>query len=182
MNLKIEVQDSAVRAWMAKLVESVADPRPALDEIGAALRTSTYNRFRNSRDPSGAPWNPLSAVTLALRRKGKGEGSAKPLLSSGDLANSIHAVVDANSVTIGTNKVYGAMQHFGAKKGEFGRYSQVGRVRKYGLGTFKGSAGAKKGFPIPWGDIPPRPFLGVSNDDRREIITVIRDHLAKAAQ
>jgi phage virion morphogenesis protein len=180
--MKIEVEDSALRAWLTRLAQEAKDLRPALDEIGAALRTSTFERFRASKEPSGESWRPLSPVTLALRRKGRGSGGARILWNSGRLANSISYRVGDRYVEVGTNTVYARTQHFGARKGAFGRYSQVGRVRKYGLGTFKGSAGTQKGFPIPWGDIPPRPFLGISSDDRREIIDILRARLAQTAQ
>jgi phage gpG-like protein len=71
---------------------------------------------------------------------------------------------------------------FGAKEGEFGRYSQIGRVRKYGLRDFRGAAGTKKGFPIPWGDIPPRPFLAVTDEDTDAIVALTEDYLRRAAQ
>jgi phage gpG-like protein len=183
MMIKIDVEDGAIRAWMAKLQESGSNLRPALTNIGEAVRTSVYLRFRSGGPaPSGAPWAPLSAVTLAMRRKGKGTGGSKPLWSTGRLANSIHAVVDSNSVTVGTDVKYAAMQHFGARQGQFGRYSQIGRVRKYGLGTFKGSAGTQKGFPIPWGNVPGRPFLGISQEDRREIVGILQDFMAQTAK
>jgi phage virion morphogenesis protein len=174
MNVAIEVHDSELRASFDRMLSAGQNPQPYLRAIGDALTNSTRLRFNDSQAPDGSAWAPLSPVTLALRRKGKGSGGAKPLLDTGRLRNSITSSVDANSVTVGTNVDYGAMQHFGAKRGEFGRYSQVGRVREFGLGTFKGSAGTNKGFPIPWGNVPARPFLGLSNDDRTEILDILR--------
>jgi len=58
---------------------------------------------------------------------------------------------------VGSVLEYAAVQQFGAKKGAFGR--------------------TRRGAPIPWGDIPPRPFLGLSDADRRSILDLIAEHL-----
>lgn len=177
----IEIYDNGVVAALNRLARGVVDMTPVMAAIGGALVASTKERFARSVDPSGIPWKPLSDVTIAKRRKGKGGGPPTPLLDTGRLRNSISfAVPRPNEAIIGTNVEYATTMHFGARMGEFGRYSQVGRVRKYGLGTFQGSAGTKRGFPIPWGNIPPRPFLGVSSDDRTEILDIVQVVLARA--
>jgi len=195
----IEIVDDGIKAALAKMIDSGRSLRPAMRAIGGALVSSTTLRFRDSRSPDGSKWAPLSATTLMqralahggkspVRKSGANKGrlnkqaarayaSAKPLLDTGRLQNSITYAADANSVTVGTNVVYARMQQMGAKMGEFGRYSQLGRVRAFGLGTFKGSAGTKKGFPIPWGDVPPRPFLGLSTQDRADVIGILQQHL-----
>jgi phage gpG-like protein len=56
---------------------------------------------------------------------------------------------------VGSNKEYAAMQQFG---------------------------GTKAQFPHLWGDIPARPFMGVSDDDERELLALVHDHLLDAAR
>jgi phage virion morphogenesis protein len=177
----IEIKDRSVTLWLNRLAKVGSDFRPMFGEMGAALVESTRLRFRDGREPSGAVWRPLSPVTIALRRKGKGSGDAKPLLDTHRLAGSIAYSAGTRDLVVGTNVVYAKTHQFGAAKGAFGRYSQVGRVRKYGLKSFKGSAGTKQGFPIPWGNIPARPFLGISANDRAEIVAIIRDTIRRAA-
>lgn len=160
MKAVIEVQDLAVRRWLTKLEQVAGDLRPALVEIGDALVASTKLRFRDSRAPGGAQWAPLSPVTIALRRGG-GAG-AKPLLDTARLMRSITRRIDARAVVVGTNTVYGRMQHFGALRGAFGR--------------------TKHGAPVPWGNVPGRPFLGVSGEDRGGILRILRERLQEAAQ
>lgn len=49
------------------------------------------------------------------------------------------------------------------------------------FGMKKGYAGAnKRGSPIPWGDIPARPFLGISDHDRGMILDEISDYLSQS--
>ncbi|WP_409934431.1 phage virion morphogenesis protein [Tepidimonas sp.] len=43
-------------------------------------------------------------------------------------------------------------------------------------GTF---GATKRGGKIPWGDVPARPFMGISDDDRSAILDIIRKHLAE---
>lgn len=139
--------------------------RPMLTEIGETVITQTQLRFVDGESPDGSKWAPLSAVTLARRRKGKGAGSAQPLMDTGRLRNSIAKRVDDKSVFIGTNVIYARTHQFGAAKGSFG----VGKYR-----TRKGS------FPIPWGNIPARPFFGFSQDDQTEIIGIIQRRINEA--
>ena len=68
-----------------------------------------------------------------------------------------------NELTFGSPLEYAATQQFGAEQGEFGR------------GSFKKRNGS---FPIPWGDIPARPFVGISDQDQVEILDIIRGYLA----
>ena len=37
--------------------------------------------------------------------------------------------------------------------------------------------GAKKGRPIPWGDLPARPFLGVRDPERKQTRNALLNHL-----
>jgi len=37
--------------------------------------------------------------------------------------------------------------------------------------------GTKEEFPNLWGDIPGRPFLGISEQDKSDILAIIQRHL-----
>lgn len=166
--VSITVDDAAVRAALAQLVKQLQSPRAALRDVGEALLRSTDEHFRQQRGPDGTPWPALSEVTLERRldaRKGtrgkrgltkKGRtllANAKILRDSGALQDTIRyqLTADGHGVAVGTNRVYGAMQQFG---------------------------GTRAQWPHLWGDIPPRPFLGVSEADRAEIIAIFERHLA----
>ena len=58
---------------------------------------------------------------------------------------------------------------FGAAQGQFGAF--IGKD-KLGRDHF---------HAIPWGDIPARPFLGLAEEDRTNILATIAEHLAMAA-
>lgn len=89
---------------------------------------------------------------VTLARK-KGK---KPLVGeSGGLSTEIQSQADARRLRVGSNKEYAAMQHFGGKKNR---------------------------FPHLWGDIPARPFVGLSSEDEGEVQALLLDHLYKAAK
>ena len=166
VNIRIDLDDKELRATLSRLVAFGHDLSPVTAEIAAHILRVTGDAFEQERDPAtGSAWAPLSEVTLRQREKSGHVGSdgAKKLQASRNLLKSIVADFDAESAVVGTNLVYATTQQFGAERGEFGH------------GQFKTKKGS---FPIPWGNIPARPFLGVSPEDERAITDIISDHVA----
>jgi len=82
------------------------------------------------------------------------EGDRPLTGETGLLGNTInYQIVDTNTLAIGSPMEYAAMQQFGGKKEE---------------------------FPNLWGDIPARPFLGVSKQDEKDILDILQYHLQSA--
>lgn len=173
--VQIDIDDREVLDVLTKLARRAGDLSPALKEIGEDLAASTQRRFATSAGPDGQRWAPNAMSTylaylgsrdrpkgVFAKRDGKltaiGAGvalSKKPLVDSGTLAGSInYRVVDGGrTLLVGSSVKYAAVQQFGAKKGSLGQRS-------------------------PWGDIPARPFLGISPDDKATILDVIQRYLA----
>ncbi len=160
MKITIEANPAPIVAALEKLSKNYSNMAPVMEIIGDALVSSTMQRFEDSKEPSGRMWDKLSDVTLERRRK-KGK-DAKPLRDGGYLMNSITRNYGQDWVEVGTPEPYGAFQHFGAKKGAFG---------KKPFKTKKGS------FSIPWGDVPPRPFLGLNQEDEEDIMDILQRYL-----
>ncbi len=168
MEIRIELEDKELRAALGRLVTAGQDFSPATKVIAAHLLRITEDAFERQRDPgTGQAWAPLSDVTRRRREKSGhvGVGGAKKLQVTGSLLDSIGADYDDSAAVVGTNLIYATTQHFGAKQGEFGRG---------GFKTRKGSV------PIPWGDIPPRPFFGLSAADEQAVSDILRDHIDRA--
>jgi phage virion morphogenesis protein len=172
----------AALATLRGMMRKVQQPGPMYRRIAGALLTSTLLRFRDGVSPEGLPWRPLSAVTIARRRK----GSNRILRDSGVLRGSITQAHDDRSATIGTETDYAPTHQFGAKKGSFGTteasvraHSRRVKSRDTRDGRKVSSRGVtfvrahKRKMVIPWGDIPARPFLGVSADDLTEVKRII---------
>jgi len=87
---------------------------------------------------------------VTIDRKGRN----KPLVDSGTLMDQIKdEIIGNNTLEISSTMGYAAMQQFGGTKDEFSNL---------------------------WGDIPARPFLGISSDDETSILSTIEDHILKA--
>lgn len=167
MRINIELDDRNVKAALNRLIRAGQDMSPAMLAVAEHLKDAAHESFDRQRAPDGTPWAKLKASTRRQRRLG-GFGEAGPILQRrGDLLRSIVSDHGRDFAEAGTNLVYAAVQHFGAEKGEFGGV----RTSLPGRSFFQ---------PIPWGDIPARPFLGVSGDDESRIGEIILDHAVRA--
>ncbi len=156
MDIKIKLQDQQLRRLLNRLVKRGDDLSPAMDAISGVLADVVEESFDKEQAPDGTAWAKLSSVTIARRQK-SGRGTGKILQQTGRLAQSIVAAHGSDFAQAGTNVIYAATHQFGAKKGQFGT--------------------TKRGAPIPWGDIPARSFLGLSDEGRDEIIEILTAHL-----
>ena len=153
MKIQIELDDQQARDALRRLIHSGQDLSPVLRDIGEHLLNTTRQRFNDEQDPDGKPWEPLSPTTIARKKRNQD----KILIQDGHLQGTLNYRVGKDHIDIGSPRIYAGVQQFGAAKGAFGT--------------------TRKGHPIPWGNIPARPFLGLSAQDDREIRTVVRDFI-----
>ncbi len=155
MRIEIELDDTRAQNALQRLIAAGADLSPALRDIGEHILKNTEHRFNTQQDPDGKPWTPLSPTTLKRKRNNRD----KILTGRGHLRGNLADQLGRDYVEIGSPFKYANTHQFGARKGAFGK--------------------TQRGAPIPWGDIPARPFLGVSGDDRRAINAIITDYIAE---
>ena len=179
MAVTIAYDDAEVVDALNRLLRDVQDLEPAMRDIAAALESGIEDAFQNQRSPAGVPWGDLSEHTKRRRTKA-GKWPGQILQVSGDLAGSITSAYDRTSAVAGTNLVYAPTHQFGAKKGSFGS-SRAGGYRDRGTDLVVPYSLVTP-RPLPWGDIPARPFLGVSDDTRDEIVDAINRHLTDALE
>lgn len=143
--IEIEVHIDQAQAFLANIVATGRNMTPVTRALAGVLADIPERAFANQADPAtGAPWAALAPATVARR------GSAQPILQvSGILAGSIHSEHGPDFARVGTADVKAGTHQFGAKKGQYGS--------------------TRRGSPIPWGDIPARPFFGVGPEDEAEI-------------
>ena len=91
-----------------------------------------------------------SVLSTLLHKEGD-----RPLTDGGLLGDTIdYELYGSAGVQIGSPmKDYAAMMQFGGTKSE---------------------------FPQLWGDVPARPFLGLSDDDRDDVLSILQRHLSNA--
>lgn len=166
--ITISIDNQSVLAALEALRTKMGNMTPAMQDIGEHLTETSKRRFDTSTAPDGSRWAPNSQVTILSYLGGskgnttksgkisaKGVGRVmgkKPLIGeSRSLMSTIHYDAKADSVEIGSPMVYAAMQQFG---------------------------GSKSAFPHLWGDIPARPFLGLSDEDERSVLDIITGYLS----
>lgn len=143
-SLTIDVTDDELRAALQRLARALGpDLGTAMREIGEEMVLATQQRFRTQASPDGVAWAPLSPRYAASARK---RNSPEILVLRGYLQGLIRYDADSDTVSWGTDRVYGAAHQFG-------------RAEK---------------------NIPARPFLGLSAEDRRTIIDIIEAHLDRS--
>lgn len=180
--ITIELDDVDVISALERAARAVTDMTPLMQELGEMLVESTKARFPEGVSPDGTRWAPKSPATIDAyrRREAKGKNSTldfRPLFGpSRMLSSQIHYEATANQVEVGSNMIYAAVMQLGAAQGEFG--ARTGRTRP----TEKRPKSQDYFFPIPWGDIPARPFIGLSGTDRSNIAEAVDEWLQGIAQ
>lgn len=166
--LTIDLTNDSALAGLQEVLRRAENLRPVLKEIGEDQTEAIKGRFVTATAPDGTPWAPNRPVTLeryaaifgkadrekdgSLNKRGATRlANKKPLTGeSKSLGTTINYQVGDTTVTIGSPEVYANMQHYGGKKSE---------------------------FPHLWGDIPARPFMGVSDTEREHIVDLVRTYL-----
>lgn len=168
--ITVTVNDRQVLDTLNQLMSRAKNLRPAFAEIGEDLLDTTKRRFSSATSPDGEAWDRNSDVTVArflglkssnfkkdgsLSKRGLANSSAKKPLTgkTKSLQRTInYQLIGATGVAVGSPMVYAAMQQFG---------------------------GTKSQFPHLWGDIPARPFLGISTADKQNILDIIGSYLVE---
>ena len=143
--ITIELNDDAVEAALNRLFAGMSDLSEPMNEIGMTLVQSTEARFAAEVAPDGAAWAARSAVTIQ-RYLAQGRTFDGILHRSGQLGGTISHDYGPDFVEVASDRPYAAMMQFG---------------------------GARAQFPHLWGDIPARPFLGLSAADEVDILDIV---------
>lgn len=163
MTATITIENDEITAALDRVSAALTDTTPLMQDLGEYFVKSTTDRFPTGRAPDGSVWAPKSPVTIA-RQGGRRTNrlDTRPLFGpSGALSSTIRYEPQPNQVEWGSPMIYAAVQQFGAAQGAFGQTS--------------------RGGPIPWGNIPARPFLGISAEDQVAVLDIIADYVATAA-
>lgn len=100
VSIKIDLKDLA---RLKEIPKRLSNMKPLMDEIGEYMVSSTQRKIKEGIQPENSP----------LTRAWKKGGLA--LRDTGRLMSSIDHKADAQSVTIGTNVLYGRLQQLGGK-------------------------------------------------------------------
>ena len=169
----LTIDDEQVRRLLAQIAERGTNLQPALSAVGALVKESIRTNF--AQGGRLTPWQ-------AIKNR-----DGQPLRDTGRLMNSITRQVTEREVTVGTNVVYAAVHHFGAKKGSFGTVTATVKPHTRLINQVFGKrlakakqisvGGHQRTMRLPWGDIPARPFMLVQDDDLVEIKDILTNYI-----
>lgn len=155
--VKIDVGDtSPVMKVLQRLADFDADKAELFTQIGDEIVYSVRQRFVDGVDIDGKPW---VKSWRAIKQQGQ------TLRDTGRLMNSITRNVLPNGVEVGTDFAYAHVLHFGAD-------IQPKTANYLVFKTPDGGWVRTKQVHIP-----PRPYLGLNQDDERSILDVVREFM-----
>lgn len=183
----IEFDDDDAQARLAAADAALADTTDLYRRIAAALEAETEANFAAQGRPS---WVPLSAATIAARKKGKnGSSLIRILQDRGILAASVSSQYGTDYAQIGAATPYAAIQQFGGTIDMPAKSTKV-RLRTDAAGNLlrQGTEGSAKGRAVfardthkrareSWAEvgahtitIPARPYLPFTGDATNAVL------------
>ena len=149
----VEINNDGIEAGLQRLSTQLADTTAVMGRIAKHLAQSTEDRFATGKSPDGVNWAAKSPVTLqAYGARKSNRIDSRPLFGpSGDLHSTIGSDYGVDFAEISSARPYAAMMQFG---------------------------GTRAAFPNLWGDIPARPFFGISEADEASVLDIIAEALS----
>jgi phage virion morphogenesis protein len=137
--------------------------------IGAGLVGVTQQRFETETEPLGGRWQKLNPAYAMI------QGGGGILKVSGLLNRTITSETTGSDILIGSNRIYAAVQQFGATI-----VPVSARVLAFKMGFLGKRGGIKKGLVFARSvHIPARPYLGFGPKDYRETLDVLDFYINK---
>lgn len=160
MDLDVKVDDAQVLGAIHRLLALGGNATPVMRDIAALGENSTRMRFRTETGPDGKRWKP------SLRAQIHG---GRTLTKDGHLSGSISSNAGSDFAEWGVNRIYAAIHQFG----------DTIRPKKAGSLRFRLANGAFA--TVKKVTIPDRPFLGVDDNDRNDILDLVQARLEGTA-
>ena len=155
--IEIDYNPKNVLKTIEKLANACADPRGIMQVVAGTMQSAVEQNF----DAGGRPkWLPLKSGRVG-----------ELLQHTGNLRNSIQAISDKDSAQVGTNVAYAPIHQFG---GHTRPHKIVPKPPKKAL-AFGGRV--YKSVSHPGSRIPARPFLRLTSQDEKDVVSDVKDYL-----
>lgn len=161
MSIRIDGDLNRLQKRLKQLRE--IDKKGINSTIGEAINSSTKNRFKTQKAPNGKKWPESERVV---------KNGGVTLVQSAVLKNSIKYKADSSGFSVGTNNIYAATHQLGDQNREITIRAKTSK----GLVFRIGDQWIRKKQVTVKVTIPPRPFLGLSEDDYEEIKGTLEDY------
>ncbi len=152
-NITIQLDDADIQRAFSTLRQHFGNTTHVMHEIGEILLASTQARFSTGIGPHGIAWAPLKRE------------SRTPLVKGGTLRDQISTRAGDGWVELHANANYACFHQEGTR----GPYEIKPKSKK---ALKVAGVGVRKRVTHP--GIPVRPFMGVSDDDRRQIAAFLQ--------
>lgn len=176
IDVDIQYEDQQVRQALRRLIDALHNPRPVMAEIGEYLIQSHRKRFDDAVSPDGVPWAansrrtpkfavnlPLHGETLNLRDSMTYQQPSDDVLlfGPGQVTKPYAAI----------HQFGGAIKHAARSQRAYFKYDdRSGTVSNLFVKKSKSNFAQWVTIGEHEVNIPARPYLGISNDDRHEIL------------
>lgn len=157
--ISITLNDTQAVKKIDEIAKQLKNPRLLYAELGEQLIQQHKKRIDKGEDPTGKKWKPLQPWYNASK-KGKGI-----LRESGQLRNTLAYNLKPNGLEFGSPVEYAPVHQFGAI---------IKPKRKKALALGGGELGFAKKV-----NVPARPWLGVSDNDAKDLEEKAVNHLRK---
>lgn len=179
-NIQIDYEDEEVLDVLGRLVEVTENTEPVMMEIAEYLHERTRDHFDDETAPDGTPWAPLAESTKK-RKADQGVPIDKILHGQSlHLRDTIFPFWSRNEAGVSTGpgtEAYAAAHQFGTEDMTI----QVPAHQRLMTQVF----GNELPFPM-WvnvgaysfkGALVPRPFLGIGEEDQREVLDILEEEI-----
>lgn len=153
--IRVDDRDLRRLGGRADDLDNLRDTAPLMREISAAMEAWTVGRFEREVAPDGAPWQPS--------RRALEEGG-QTLTDRGLLRQSISRASTPRTAEAGTNLIYGGVHQEGAVIRPVNARALIFQVGGQTVSAQEVT-------------IPARPYLGIGDDDERELGAIVGDFL-----
>lgn len=179
--------DDELTPVLSAIGVAISHPAALTAEFSAAMLYSTQRRFERETGPDGAKWQSLARRTTMKKVRGRRRGAAHILRVTTQLYSSLVAASDDQSAEVGSNLVYARVHQLGGEITHFARSQRASFKRIRGRHRFvrPGTKGAME-RNVTVGEhsvrIPPRPYLGFSEQDRATLVEIGQEWLEREGQ
>lgn len=157
---------------LKRIEDKTINLEPVMKQIAPDMASTIRMNFKNETTPDGVPWE----------KSNRTKESGKTLQDTGRLRTSISYKYTGTRAAAGTNVKYARSMHFGVAKGAYGKKSVTQKINAFSR-TRKGktenvrSHFRDREIQIPWGNIPSRKFVGITDRKRQRYLRKILEYI-----
>lgn len=154
--------DDELRAALPEVSRALSDASPLYQSLAELRLVQAHEGFQTQTAPDGTPWAAKTAATIErYMHGGWSNPDRRPLFGeSKALRTTLNADDGPDCASVGSPMEYAATMPYGALQRAFRTTS--------------------RGGPIPWGNIPARPFIGLSSKNEADLTDAVCEYLADA--